>query len=122
MELLKMIYTCIIRQQVKLLALENCNGCITSHGSQAQHMGPGGCLDEEMNNLNYYMNEARKNTPVSKALDIIKQLYEKYNMAVPAIFLDPVDLPTLTGADVYTYCLLENDDYNELFNSLNEKL
>ena len=116
LELFKMVYSYMMCAQSMLIAEENCLGCTTDHPSQFEHLM--GCLIEETSAVDFYMQSAREHVSVASAVDVIRLLYEKYNIPSNPIFMDPVNLPDVTSADIYTYSLLDNKDYKELFSSL----
>jgi hypothetical protein len=83
-------------------------------------MGSRGCLAEVQELVDFYMQQACTQVPLRRAVDVIRKLCDKYNVTLNPIFVEPLlgNISTVTGADVYTYCLLDNGDYDELFDSL----
>lgn len=54
MLLMRQVYICILRGMMRNVIQENCEGCKVASGSQVDHMGHKGCLNEEFNyNVEY---------------------------------------------------------------------
>ena len=121
-ELLKIVYSFLIRKEVDVIARELCPGCEADCFGQRDHMGHGGCLCEKMDRMNAYTDIASNRVSMQKAVDVIVLLYAKYDFVLNAMFITPKDIPVITNADVYSYSLLDNADYDELFNSLYETM
>ena len=49
MLLMRQVYICILRALIHAVIQENCEGCKVASGSQIDHMGSKGCLNEEFN-------------------------------------------------------------------------
>lgn len=120
LELFKMAYTHLLRKEARIQALKKCTGCVNSWPSQLDHMGQGGCLVEEAELVAAYMDDATKQLDLAVVLDLIKTVYVYFAVPVPAIFEEPPpsNLPTVTSADVHTYCLMGLKDYETLFEHL----
>ena len=73
----------------------------------------GGCLSPEPDRVEFYMNECSDVEPA-----IIRVVCQSYGLNLHPMFQDPTGLPVVTAADLYTYCLLDNQDYTDLFEYL----
>lgn len=122
MELLKMVYAYLVRTRVKQIRKENCEACRIDHPSQQQHMGNGGCLQDMLDSVDIYMNKALVTMSMEQALKLVRAVFEKFNHPLNPIFEAPLaeSLPSVTSADIYTYCLLQHEDYDELFEDLSD--
>ena len=49
MLMMRQIYICLLRGMMRNVIQENCEGCKVASGSQVDHMGAKGCLNEEYN-------------------------------------------------------------------------
>ena len=57
-ELMTLIYTYLVQENSKKLASENCDGCLSDHPSQMQHMAPGACLSDIPEQVGHFMEQA----------------------------------------------------------------
>jgi hypothetical protein len=80
-------------------------------------MVSGGCLADEVTNISVYMQQAAHDITMDQTIDVIKRVYKHFNTPLDSVFETPTNLPEVTTADVYTYCLLDNDDFEQLFKS-----
>ena len=120
LDLMKMVYTHLVKKHVKQVALEKCYGCVQQLGGQKDHMGSEGCLDEYDNLLTFYMSEVMSRVTIRTTVDFISLLCTKLGVTLPVIFQEPLseNIPAITGGDVYTCSMCDNSDYEELFDSL----
>ena len=117
-ELHKMVYTHLARKHASSIAHQECEGCLIDHPSQLEHMGLGGCLSGMPCMVEHYLPGIREQVQPSTAAALIRTLCEKYALTVHPMFEEPLTLPSVTSADLYTYCLIDNEDYSELFDSI----
>lgn len=76
-ELLKMTYTYLVRKEAHIIASKKCPGCVFQQEGQNEHMGPGGCLVDDPDLVDFYMKEACTQVSLRRAVDIIRTLCNK---------------------------------------------
>lgn len=66
------------------------------------------------------MDDAVKELDTAAVTKLVKTVYEYFTMQLPPMFEEPTpsNLPTVTSADVHTYCLMGQKDYETLFEHL----
>ena len=55
---MQQVFMHLFRKHTEELMKENCQGCQVNSGSQKDHMGPSGCLDEEADHASIFCTEA----------------------------------------------------------------
>lgn len=117
LDLLELVYAYLVQENAQQISVEKCHGCQTSHPSQREHMSAGGCLSEQMEKTEYYMEDALAKVDVSQAVDIITKVYNRFDIPVDVMFIQPVNLPEVTIADLCNCYKGDNEDFYELFKS-----
>lgn len=114
LDLLKLVYATVVQETAKQLARSACDGCKTDHPSQSQHMAPGGCLTEDHEKTSHYMKDALAAIGQSQVLDLVNKVYTKLGLPIDVMFVNPVNLPDVTEADLANCFKPHNEDYMEL--------
>ena len=104
LELYKMMYTYFNSQETctKYIAHQDCEGCLIDHPSQLEHMGLGGCLSRMPCIVDYYLPGICEQVQSSMAATMVRTLCEKYGLSIHPILEEPLTLPMVMSADLYT--------------------
>ena len=70
--LMKQIYAYLLSKFVQEIARGNCDGCKIESGSQTDHMGVQGCLNEEINHTREYYGQAKSKCTPSLMLTVFE--------------------------------------------------
>ena len=120
MELLKMVFTRLLKKEVDQLAQEKCEGCMAFLREQGITCTQ---ADAWMGHTASFLRTLRMPCNMcltSKSFNVIKRLCEILAVDIPAMFQEPlsVNIPVVNHVYVYICTMMDNHDYDELIDTL----